>query len=200
MDENEVKKKTYMSLKRKTGDLPYENELATQGKKIKEKVLTPYDNNKIEMDDNKDHTTENTPIVRLYPEVHKGTAIVEIRLIDPNIKKRKRQNLIEMSRRVSQLTSKALELNSRGFNKAEVLFRSKDEANNFVIKNNLNMAGFQAQIPIYETQRKGLIKGYPTEYDVKELIDLSKTPCKILDAKRMGKKTFSNKVYGHTKK
>ncbi|XP_076658355.1 uncharacterized protein LOC143362241 [Halictus rubicundus] len=130
--------------------------------------------------------------LRLYPVSHRGIASVLVQIKREHIRRNNKENLILMSKEVFKLNSGAYDLKACGFNKAEVFFYTKEQANRFTEKINEENENrvMEAFIPIHKLERKGIIRDFSLDYDVQDTILYAKSPAKILYVKRLERRVM----------
>ncbi|XP_076396740.1 uncharacterized protein LOC143265934 [Megachile rotundata] len=131
----------------------------------------------------------------LYPDNHVGRASVFVQMKDS--RKKGGKSLLNMAKIVSDLNMGAEELLPRGFQRAEIKFKSAKQANEFVQQCSLDDMGLRAYIPKHLLERKGVIKGFDIDLDPNDLITHSSSPCNIKMVKRLNKRRI-NKEAGKT--
>ena len=133
--------------------------------------------------------TSTSPKVNLYPEIHRGPAYIELKLAPEKIKKSKAFNLMYMAKGMSNIAAGAHSIKARDFNKAEVQFNNYKEANKALTSKTLADQGILTHIPRYRIEKKRILKGYSNEFDTNDIINNASSPCRILYAKRLNRRT-----------
>lgn len=165
------------------------SEIITNGNKLKRKNSTDLED--IAIQECKKSTVPETigkNDFSVYPDSHVRPAYVEVKVNDAR-KKTKSQNLMHIAKTVYSLKVGATDMKPRTLGGAELKFCNKELANDFVRSIEVKEHGILAFIPRYRTEKIGLIKGIPTDVSLEEIIYELESPCRILKANRLNRKT-----------
>ncbi|KAK1124125.1 hypothetical protein K0M31_007149 [Melipona bicolor] len=89
-----------------------------------------------------------------------------------------------MAKGTSSIGAGAHSIKDKGFNK-EIQFNNYKEAYKAILSKSLLEQGVLTYIPRYRTEQKGILKGYSTDFDINH----TSSPCRILFAKRLNRRT-----------
>lgn len=132
---------------------------------------------------------ENKQLEALYPVSHIGPAAVFIQF--NSNQKNGTINLLNLARIINKLNMGAEELLPRGKGKAEVKFKTAEQANKFISCDALEAKSIKAYIPRHLIERKGIIKGFDLDLDPSDLLIETGSPCKIKMARRLNKRIIN---------
>ena len=78
-----------------------------------------------------------------------------------------------------------LDIHRKNKVKAEVIFKTRAEANKLLTDNSLSQYNLEAFLPGFRKQRKGLVKNIPAKFTSEEIVSACKSNIEVIDVKRL---------------